>query len=31
MFLGGTTSNVKWRYKDIEPGKFPNEYPHPLG
>ena len=31
MFLGGTTSNIKWRYKDIEPGKFPNEYPHPLG
>jgi ribosomal protein S12 methylthiotransferase accessory factor len=30
-FLGGRTSDVKWRYKNLECGEFPNRYPHPLG
>ena len=31
-FLGGKTSNVKWRYPDlVSQAEFPNKYPHPLG
>ena len=30
-FLGGRTSDVKWRYKNLKQGKFPNDFPHPLG
>ncbi|MDR0782808.1 MAG: YcaO-like family protein [Propionibacteriaceae bacterium] len=30
-FLGGRTSDVNWRYPDLRTGKFPNNYPHPLG
>jgi ribosomal protein S12 methylthiotransferase accessory factor len=31
-FLGGRTSDVKWRYPDlVEQANFPNKFPHPLG
>ncbi len=31
-FLGGRTSDVKWRYPDlVSQAEFPNKYPHPLG
>ncbi|MBR3163230.1 MAG: YcaO-like family protein [Clostridia bacterium] len=30
-FLGGRTNDVKWRYKDLKEGIFPNPFPHPLG
>jgi ribosomal protein S12 methylthiotransferase accessory factor len=31
-FLGGTASNVKFRYPTLEPSpEFPSPFPHPLG